>query len=247
MVEENIVQNQIINQATEIQSQPAKPWLKIVLFSVLGVGLVGGLVLAGIQIGKRQTQVTSPPTPTPSLIATPTPIAVIPTQIPLPTSTPMPTLTPGPTANWKTYSAAGISFKYPPNWVYKKFDIPGRAELHGLVQLMPENYESDIPMMPLFIMYWDNPEGLTIEQFDKKINQGAAMLYPLYNSKAQLTTLANLTAQYEPKGDCSPFPCHKYVISIQNKIWEISSQYTNNPNEFKPTIDLILSTFRFLD
>jgi len=244
-MEENISPTQPV---TETEPKPAKRWLKIALFAVLGLVLAGGLVFAGVQIGRKQAQVVSQPISAPRVIATPTPTGVvIPTQEAIVTPRSIPTPTPDPTANWKTDSTAGISFKYPPNWVYKKFDIPGRAELHGLVQLTPENYQSDISVMPLFIMYWDNPEGLTIEQYDKKINQGAAMLYPLYNSKAQLLTLGNLTAQYEPEGDCSPFPCHKYVVSAQNKIWEISSQYTNNPNEFKPAVDQILSTFRFLD
>lgn len=181
---------------------------------------------------KPQTPVSSPSTIQPSFTQ---PSTVIPSP-----SSPV-----DPTAGWKTYNNAGISFKYPPNWVYEKYDIPGRAELHGLVQLMPKNYKPDMPMMPLFIEYWDNPEGLTIEQYDKKINQGAAILYPLYSSQAQVITLGGLTTRYEQKGDCSPFNCHKYVISAQNKIWEISSQYANDPNEFKSIINQILSTFKF--
>lgn len=252
MVEENILPTQTTME--EAPPKPFKPWLKIALLSFLGVVLAGGFVWAGYKLGEKRvapnlvspTLIPTIVTPTPVFGVSPTLVLPIATTVATPTST-MATPTPNPTANWKTYSNAGVSFKYPPNWVYEKFDIPGRAELHGLVQLKPENYQPNGPMMPLYIHYWDNPEGLTIEQYDKKINQGAAMLYPLYNSQAQVITLGNLTAYYSPNGDCAPFPCHKYVISTQNKIWEISSQYTNDPNEFKPIIDQILSTCRFLE
>jgi len=118
-MEENIVQNQT-NQSTEIQNQPAKPWLKIALVSVLGLVLFGGLVFAGMQIGKKQTPVVSQPSLTPQAIAiaTSTPAALIPTQTPLATSMPTLTSTLDPTANWKTYTNTkyGYTVRYPESW-----------------------------------------------------------------------------------------------------------------------------------
>jgi len=75
-MEENIVQNQPI----EIPVKPAKPWLKIALFSALGLVLAGGLVFAAIQISRTsslKTQIAKPNlktqnlTPTEALDATP--------------------------------------------------------------------------------------------------------------------------------------------------------------------------------
>lgn len=201
------------------------PWFKILLAAIgvlLILGLFGNLYL----LARNQK---------PAAEVTPASIQI--------------TVTPAidPTANWKTYNNLGISFKYPANWISEKYEVSGRAEHHGLLRLKSENYQSEMPSVPLFIHYWDNPEDLTIEQYDKKINQGAAMLYPLYNSQAQTMTLGGLTARYEPRGDCSPFNCYKYVISVQNKIWEISSQYATDPIEFKSIVDQILSTFKFLE
>jgi len=77
-MEENMVQDQPI----EIPVKPAKPWLKIILFLVLGLVLAGGLVWAGMQIGKSsklKTQISKPQlkaqnlTPTQTPINTPTP------------------------------------------------------------------------------------------------------------------------------------------------------------------------------
>ena len=71
-----------------------KHWVKIALLSVLGLVLAGGLVFAGIQIGKKQAL----------------PVAVSPASTP----------TIDPTANWKTYGNEKykFTFKYPPEWNY---------------------------------------------------------------------------------------------------------------------------------
>jgi len=91
-MEESPVQDQL----TEIQNRSAKPRLKTVLFSLLGLALAGGLVFAGTQISKssRLPLKSQNLTPTPILIASPTP---------------------DPTADWKTYTNEeyGYSVKYP--------------------------------------------------------------------------------------------------------------------------------------
>ena len=56
-----------------VVEKPAKPWLKIVLFSILGIVLAAGLVFAGYKFGQKQAQSGPKPTPTPVAVATPTP------------------------------------------------------------------------------------------------------------------------------------------------------------------------------
>jgi len=126
-MEEKIVQNQQV----EFQSQPPRAWFRIALFLALGVVLVGGLVFAGAQIGKRQTRSQLPAYPTlvPRAVATLTPPAVvIPTEIPLATSTPITILTPDPAANWKTYTNTkyGYSVKYPLGSQVKEDGYPNK-------------------------------------------------------------------------------------------------------------------------
>ncbi|MGC9343816.1 MAG: PsbP-related protein [Bacteroidales bacterium] len=151
--------------------------------------------------------------------------------------------------NWKTYTdlVHKISFKYPASWIYEEFEIQGKPEHHGLIKLKPKEYEPDIPVIPLFVAYWDNPENLTVEEFDQKINEDVEMRYPLYNDEAEMVKIDDVSAYYESKGDCSPFTCYKYVVSAENRIWEISSQYSKDPDEFKPVVDQIISTFEFTD
>jgi len=59
-MEENIVQE----QSAELQNKLAKPWLKIALFSVLGLVLMGGLVFAGSKLRRREVKPAFEPMPT---------------------------------------------------------------------------------------------------------------------------------------------------------------------------------------
>lgn len=100
------------NVSIEIQGKSTRPWFKIIGFAVLGLVLGGSLVFAGVQIGRKQSQVTIYPSPTPLGEVSPTSIPIvtsIPTQI-------IVTPTPDPTAGWKTYilKTLNLEFKLPP-------------------------------------------------------------------------------------------------------------------------------------
>lgn len=109
--------------ASETAPQTPKTILKILLFSVLGLVLVAGLVFGGYKLGQKQLVSEPKPTPTPSLVATPTPL-----------SSEAPAKEEDPTANWKTYrnEKYEISFKYPTEWVkegspFENYNNPNRA------------------------------------------------------------------------------------------------------------------------
>lgn len=55
-----------VPQKPEIQIQPPKPLLKIILISLFGLILASGLIYTGVQIGKKQPQISAYPTPTPT-------------------------------------------------------------------------------------------------------------------------------------------------------------------------------------
>ncbi len=102
---------------TTLVPEPTKNWTKPILLSFIGILIAGGLVYAGVQIGKNQTpnqqSVIAQPTTTPAEIAA------------NPTATPSPaTVSPAvdPTAGWKTYSNSqiGASIKYPSDWTMKE-------------------------------------------------------------------------------------------------------------------------------
>jgi len=110
-MEENIPQN----PAQPVQSQPPmeiqpespSPWLKIVLFSILGLVLVGGLVFAGIQIGKNSK--INPPDSEQILPPTQNPVATLNPTLQLET-TPLP--------DWNIYIDPKYNYQinYPNSW-----------------------------------------------------------------------------------------------------------------------------------
>ena len=101
-----------------------KPWLKIILFSVLGLAFTGGLVFAGYQMGQRQIlrlgsgQANYISQPTPTSKATSTPSQESP---PTPTEKLILTSTPDPTTDWQTYTNQeyGYQFKCPRTSIHK--------------------------------------------------------------------------------------------------------------------------------
>ena len=97
-MEEKISQTQPV----VFESQPNRPWLKIITFSLLALLLAGGLVWAGYWYGKSSKLKAQ------NLITSPTPAL-------------MPTLISDPTADWKTYinTKIGFAFKYPNRWTEK--------------------------------------------------------------------------------------------------------------------------------
>jgi len=112
---ENEVQQVIPSVKPLPQNQTSVPnprptnWLRILLFTVLGIAVIAGSVLAGIQIGKSQTSNQQSVVIQPNI--SPTQVAVNPTGLSV---TPSPTT--DPTVDWKTYinNNFGFSVKYNP-------------------------------------------------------------------------------------------------------------------------------------
>lgn len=120
-MEENIAQVQPI----ETPPTPPKPWLKIVLFSILGLFLLAGAVFAGYFLGRKSISPRE-------LLISPTPIV---TQTPVVENQPSPTpeATIDETKDWKTYrnEKYGFSFKYPGSWkeptlIYENYNNPNK-------------------------------------------------------------------------------------------------------------------------
>lgn len=167
MVEENILKT----QPDEVQIKPTKSWLKIVLFSLLGLSFAAGLVFAGYKLGKKQAQpevFLPPPTPTPSVISTPTlalSTSPSPTTAVTPTTYIEPSLTlfqetpsltiPVPlvdTTNWekRDYPSLGASFHTPPHWKLLSEVERGVTFNTTPGQLIPTNFS---------VILSDNPKG----------------------------------------------------------------------------------------
>jgi len=110
-------ENSVENQLAKVQDHPEKHWLKIALFSLLGLALIGGLIFAAIKIGvpnkpwERACTEEAKICPDGSAVGRMGPnceFAPCPTQA-----------IADETANWKTYSNEeyNFEFEYPSNWV----------------------------------------------------------------------------------------------------------------------------------
>jgi hypothetical protein len=96
------------------------------------------------------------------------------------------------------------------------------------------------------ISYWDNPNSLTIEEFEN-VHTGPAGGIQLFYPTAKIVTLASINSYYTEQADCAPVNCSKYVIPYKNKIYDISIFTRTLEDSDKAIIDLSLFTFKFLD
>lgn len=224
--------NQNINPSTEpVSATPVPPanqppfggWWKLAGLVLGAAILVIGIFYAGYQYSQKQ------PKPTTPLTTSPTPIL-------------------DPTANWKTYqnTQAGISFKYPNGWIIEPYDVAGFSYFHGIVQLKIEGQQYGPEPATMSISYWDNPENLTLDKFEQKLNEGGGKYYSLDLPNAQKITIARISSYYwkSVASACEPVRCGRYMIPYKGRIFDIPL-YFPTAEQQKETIDQILSTFRF--
>lgn len=125
-------------------SQPKLNYLKIILFSILGVLLVTSIIYLYLQNQKLQKQVLNPQiSPT---IQAPSPTS---TSTSTPKKTSSISISPDETASWKTYtnSKFGYSFKLPINSALRVLEEPFTTSVDEPVEV--QNGETP-PTPPLF-------------------------------------------------------------------------------------------------
>lgn len=204
---------------------------------ILGLILAGGLVYAGIQIGKKQSQVSYGPIPVPTE-------TLIPTNI---VSTP----TPDPTANWKTYINITEKYRlrYPQNWFLK--------ESGSMVQIF--NYDVDrVPGRA----YDPSRDGnlFKIEIFvedkysdvDKWFNEEKSKISPVTDKPYEFLNVKPITVDsqkgiyFEVKDEWTKISVGTVVFqSPRNKLIRFNGGL--NFPENKTLFNQILSTFKFLE
>ena len=228
-MEENTVQGQTV-QSTEVQTQLSNPWLKIALLAVLGLVLAGGLVFAGMQIGKSsklKSQKSKIQLKTQNLT---------PTQPPVATSSPtfQPESTPllDETAGWKSYTNEkyGYSMKYPPEFNYK---VSVKGEIMVAFDPSWEILESPAAEdKTLVIIVADTSKPVIDKTY--------------YGEPTQIAEETKVTIDGEIGQQVvfsQPVAWIQTVVSHGNR-----SFYFNLQNmQYRSEYDQILSTFRFLD
>lgn len=220
--------------------KPKKDWLKITVFSFVGLILLFGAAYGGYWYGVQQSRVEAPK------LAIPTPILA-----PLPTPTPTPHLT----TDWKTYTNTeyGYSIKYPKDWKFETNTVP---ELGFYVTFSKINRDGTdrIPSSNISVLIVHNPRELSLEEWllektefmpgsGKEVRKD---IYKLSYDGSPSTIYVDGTKAYKWLSKAGN---RQVVFERDRTIYSVGTLLQNRKfeEETKDIFDLILSTFKFLD
>lgn len=226
--------------------RPTKPWLKIILFSILGIVLAAGLVFAGYKLGQRQIQPGPQPTPTSEVVITPAPeptVAEVSQPSPSPVS--IEKIPYKSISSWQTYtdSQANFSVQYPENYKLQN-PIPGKSV--NFLSCLTDPQRGEICLSGYSITIYDDYDGGPRRAYFEK-KRPNFLVEPYYQdvSVAGIKTLVIMDGN--TGGSTGSF----ILIPKGNKMYFFDFPFGWNPDtKEKPGLDFIkqvLSTFRFLE
>jgi len=215
-----------IEKSPEVQVPvKSKPWLKPLLFSILGIVLAAGLVFAGYKIAQlKQVQPGPQPIPTPVVEATPTP---------------------DETANWKTYTNTkyNYQFRYP----NELFEQDGRIYTKPPG---PDILPTDILMTTVVEKKTDykgpgveDPVGTRKEVGDKIFKEIIQKLIIDGHSAVKIRR------DVLPGSETDAVPGTNILIDLGPNLLSVGLTKTSEAElqKYNVTFDQILSTFRFIE
>lgn len=148
---------------------------------------------------------------------------------PTPTSSPSAEVTPGDaTANWKTYSAAGIQFKYPSDWQIETKKVGVKTEATFLIPKKGNNEFGDL----FKISYGPNQGGLTLKEWWAEASKTDGY------TKDRENILAGVTAYVLQIPNSGAPPRYVFITKSPNLIIDIAAAGEN--------VEKVLSTFKLL-
>jgi len=215
--------------------------LKIHKFKIIG-GILGILVFVGAvfgayKFGQRQIQPATQPTPTPEVVATPTP---------------------DPTADWKTYTNTkyGYSIKYPNDWMINRG--PGNVSDAELVkQRGIDFYSLETALSDVSLIIDTNELHPTGEEANCQTLEGCisgvSQTFPgeVSSSETQNITFLGESAVVKiyDRTTESYIQTNYHLFFLKNGDFYHLHFYSpkESYNQNKDALNLILSTFRFLE
>lgn len=206
-----------------------------ILGGILGVFILSGAVFGAYKFSQRQTQPTVQPTPPP---------AVTPLLTPTPELTPEPTPTPEPTVDWKTHTntECGFSIKYPEELTVDETRGCVHFSLWGPTQKAETEFFDGISLL------FDSGQldNKTLKQLvDEEVavfqDVGEVLIPPTQ------TTIAGVSG-YTFKASSLGVFTYYYVSHKSGVCLEIVDATVDPTGKgFQTTVDLMLSTLKFLD
>jgi hypothetical protein len=242
---ENIARDQLV----ESQNQPEKPWVKIALFSVLGLVLVGGLIFVAVKVG-----VPSKPQPK----ACSTEAKICPDGSAVGRTGPNCEFAPCPTqasrdgtADWKTYTNTdqGYSIRFSNNFFVQKWTLVDYI-LDSTSFFLVKYQNQQLPQQPEIGIAVYSDEGLSFGEWWRKHSTdkpfGSIEDSTIYYFGVGVVGQAQNGMRWWTFSDETyGIQTNHQMIARNGKIYDL--HYTNLLGEdLKPIFNLMLSTFRFL-
>jgi len=211
--------------------QPKPNYLKIILFSILGILLVTSTIYLSLQNQKLQKQVLNPPVS--QTVETPTPTQKSVSSISIP---------PDGTVNWKTYVDINNNYQllFPPNWTLDDTTTPEYPEI--IPSDEGPNNEGRI-IITTFL-----PSTKSLSQFMKDTNLSTGR-----KNSDVYTFIRQIKISGEDgiltKGGCCGFFGQHAFVQHKDRIYQITLKgpIDGRQIKFQSVFDQILSTFKFID
>ena len=215
----------------------SKPWLKPLLFSILGIVLAAGLVFAGYKFGQRSIypEPVEGPTPTPIVEATPTP---------------------DPTAGWKTYidTAYNYSIKYPSDWYHRPTPTEGFGGAATFANYNPEEVTKEVGLpvpgdkikVEIGVSIHGLKSGQTFKEWLDEKEREEGITQPETISYSKIIVGENIDATQKIATVFGGTRIQTIYFTRDSKVYFISGS-SSSLTAFKDTLNLMLSTFKFLE
>jgi len=158
------------------------------------------------------------------------------------------------TADWKTYTNTqfSFSFKYPTDWKTEQaYDPTGSPNLKLNLGLTPLSKDKGEYSSPITVMQYDNPNNLTFQEWDKKMNEQKPVTKYFNQKDTKPANISGLTAYVNDKGVCHPVYCKEIIIMGNKNVFVFTVrdftdfEYTQEElDTYNETLDQILPTFK---
>jgi len=245
MAEEKLAQpeeTELIQETPElVVEKKEKPWLKPLLFSILGIILAAGLVFAGYKLAQiRQVQPGPQPTPTPTPIST---------AVPSPTPEVSPRLTPTPSPKpitWKTYTneTYGFQIKYPAEMVLGPEPKAPDPELLSSKSIYRPEAANSIGKGHINVAVRSTPLDDLVASWEGLANRTAIQV------KLDSLNAKKIEWVDTSRTDGINLYSQKILLAHNGLTYEVSLYVDNDgpkKNELLTIFSQMLSTFRFLE
>ena len=209
--------------------QPKPNYLKIILFSILGILLVTSTIYLSLQNQKLKKQVLNPPVS--QTVETPTPTQKSVSSISIP---------PDGTVNWKTYVDVNNNYQlsFPPNWTLDNTTTPEYPEI------IPSDEGPNNEGRIIITTFLSSTKSLS--QFMKDTNLSTGRKNSDVYTFIRQIKISGEDGILTKGGCCGLFGQHAFV-QHKDRIYQITLKgpIDGHQIKFQSVFDQILSTFKF--